>query len=157
MGGGDAVNFTDPFCLCPVCVLVSEACELGSGVYDVYQAATTLRDPNASNTEKTATVGLAAAGIFLPGGGYSAAGKVARNVDGGAATAELALKSGASWLGKGYREISPGVFRSANNKRQFRMTTSDLLDKKLGPHVHFEAIGKDGREILENSHVRIRP
>lgn len=37
------------------------------------------------------------------------------------------------------------------------MTTSDLLDKKQGPHIHFEAIGKDGREILENSHVRIRP
>ena len=65
------MNFTDPFCLCPVCVLVSEACELGSGVYDVYQAETTLRDPNASKMEKTVAVGLAAAGLFLPGGGYT--------------------------------------------------------------------------------------
>ena len=36
-----------------------------------------------------------------------------------------------------------------------RMTTSDLLDATQGPHVHYEAIGPDGRIIIENSHVQI--
>lgn len=64
---GDPVNFSDPFGLCPVCLIAWGAWELGSGVYDVYQAATTLSDPYASNMEKTATVGLAAAGISCQG------------------------------------------------------------------------------------------
>jgi hypothetical protein len=49
------------------------------------------------------------------------------------------------------------VFRSADNLRQFRMTADDLLDTKIGQHVHFEAIGPNGRTIIENSHVLIRP
>ena len=32
---------------------------------------------------------------------------------------------------------------------------STLADPKLGPHVHFEAIGPDGHTIVENSHVLI--
>lgn len=35
------------------------------------------------------------------------------------------------------------------------MTTSDLTDKKRGMHVHFESVGPDGREIEENSDIRV--
>ena len=77
------------------------------------------------------------------------------NIGGGATTAEQTLSQAQKWLGQGYKEIAPGVYRSADNTRQFRMTVSDLTDLKQGPHVHFEAIGPDGRTIIENSHVGI--
>jgi hypothetical protein len=77
------------------------------------------------------------------------------NVAGGALRAEEALTQAEKYLGPGYEEIAPGVYRSADNARQFRMTTSDLTDVKQGVHVHFESIGPDGRTITENSHVQI--
>jgi hypothetical protein len=77
------------------------------------------------------------------------------NVAGGATTAEIALTKAEEYLGAGYREISPGVYRSSDGLRQFRMTTSDLTDPVQGPHVHFEAIDPNGRTIIENSHVGI--
>jgi hypothetical protein len=77
------------------------------------------------------------------------------NVGGGFTTAEEALSAAEDWLGPGYDEIAPGVYRSADGTTQFRMTTSDLTDPVQGPHVHFEAIGPDGRTIIENSHVGI--
>lgn len=73
------------------------------------------------------------------------------NVNSGTATVSDALSAAKRYLGEGYNEIAPGVFRSADNLRQFRMTTSDLLDAQ--PHVHFESIGPDGGTILENGHV----
>jgi hypothetical protein len=87
-------------------------------------------------------------GIVFPVGGMG-------NVGGGALKAEQALVQGEKWVGQGYKEIAPGVYRSADGLRQFRMTTSDLLDPRQGPHVHFESIGPDGRTIIENSHVKI--
>ncbi|MBI1877523.1 MAG: hypothetical protein HYR94_04710 [Chloroflexi bacterium] len=78
-----------------------------------------------------------------------------RNVSGGSMTSAEALEAGANWLGIGYREIAPGVYRSADGKRQFRITTSDLTDPRQGSHAHFESIGSDGRTIIENSHVQI--
>lgn len=84
-----------------------------------------------------------------------AAGTV--NVLSGELSAEAALMNAEEWLGPGYTEIAPGVYRSANNLRQFRMTTSDLTDPAQGPHVHFESIAPDGRTILENGHVKVKP
>ena len=71
---GDPVNNSDPFGLCPMCIIGAAWAlyELGSTAYDVYQAAKTLRDPNASRVEKTAMVAAAAYGIFGPGGGGTA-------------------------------------------------------------------------------------
>jgi hypothetical protein len=77
------------------------------------------------------------------------------NIGGGATAAENALTQAQKYLGEGYKEIAPGVYRSADGARQFRMTASDLLDRAQGPHVHFESIGPDGRTITENSHVTI--
>lgn len=90
-----------------------------------------------------------------PGAAPKVSTKGYGNVGGGATTAENALTQAEKYLGPGYKEISPGVYRSADGTRQFRMTNSDLLDPRQGPHVHFEAIGPDGRTIVENSHVTI--
>jgi RHS repeat-associated protein len=104
--------------------------------------------------------GLSAAGA-IPFVGWGATGGklggklLKNNVDGGAATVDQALRNAENWLGEGYREISEGVYRSADDARQFRMTDNDLTDPVQGPHVHFEAIGPNGRTIIENSHVRL--
>ena len=78
---------------------------------------------------------------------------------GGPIDGNQVLTTAEQWLGAGYREIAPGVFRSADNARQFRMTESDLLGNhgNIGPHVHYESIGPDGRTITENSHVAACP
>jgi RHS repeat-associated protein len=73
------------------------------------------------------------------------------NLHGGSAEVSRVLDDASEWLGPGYTEIAPGVFRSADGARQFRMTTSDLTSSM--PHVQFESIGPDGRWIIENSHV----
>jgi len=77
------------------------------------------------------------------------------NVGGGKLTVEKALGLAEKWLGPGYKEIAEGVYRSADNLRQFRMTTDDLLDPRQGSHVHFESIDANGRDIVENSHVEL--
>jgi len=81
------------------------------------------------------------------------------NIAGGETVAGTALTQAEKWLGPGYKEIAPGVYRSADGTRQFRMTTSDLMGShgNIGSHVHFETIGPDGRTITENSHVAIKP
>lgn len=38
-------------------------------------------------------------------------------------------------------------------KAQRKHTDEEILN----PHVNFETIGADGREILENSHVTVKP
>jgi hypothetical protein len=65
------------------------------------------------------------------------------------------LTSAERYLKNGYNEIAPGVFRSVDGERQFRMTNSDLMGKhgKIGPHVHFEKLDSQTREVLKNIHV----
>lgn len=47
----------------------------------------------------------------------------------GTVDASVALNLGLRWLGKGYTEVAPGVYRSADGLRQFRMTASDLMGR----------------------------
>lgn len=69
-----------------------------------------------------------------------------------AATVHGILTGAERWLRPGYRELAPGVFRSADGARQFRMTDADILDPRM-PHVNMEAFAPDGRR--ENLHVRL--
>ena len=108
--------------------------------------------PDSTAYEIGSGVGLAA-GVLLPGPRIRGFG----NIGGGSTSASRALTQAENYLGPGYREIAPGVFRSADDTRQFRMTIDDLTDPRQGTHVHFEAIGSDGRVIIENSHVYIIP
>jgi hypothetical protein len=120
-----------------------------SGVNDLFRGGQALSDGKVAS-------GLFLIGTSLPGGGK--AGKVLGGfggIAGGVAKVDDALAGAVKWLGDGYKEVAPGVFRSADDARQFRMTVSDLTDKKKGTHVHFESIGPDGRDIVENSHVRV--
>ncbi|MBL7914759.1 MAG: hypothetical protein JNL49_06900 [Bacteroidia bacterium] len=74
-----------------------------------------------------------------------------------ARTAERGLEIGERFLGPGYKEIAPGVFRSTNELKQFRMTDSDILGKKgkIGPHFHFEFLDDYGN-YLKNYHMPIK-
>ncbi len=72
--------------------------------------------------------------------------------------ARVVLDSATRWLGSGYREIAPGVYRSADGLRQFRMTASDLTPThgNIGSHAHFESLDASG-DVLENLHVPLTP
>ena len=113
-----------------------------------------LCDPSAANAGWLGADALGLAVPFVPGTGVVRA--AARKVDGGSASASTVFRAAEKWLGTGYREIVPGVFRSSDGSRQFRMTTSDVVARS-GPHAHLESIAPDGRRIVENSHVRLRP
>jgi hypothetical protein len=108
---------------------------------------------------------LPSASPEAPGGARAAAQQAPTIVKGlgnithaGALKPDVALSAAQRWLGAGYKEIAPGVYRSADGLRQFRMTTSDLADAhgKLGPHIHFEALDAKG-VVLENLHVPLLP
>jgi len=68
------------------------------------------------------------------------------------------LGSAVKWLDAGYKEIAPGVYRSADGLRQFRMTASDIAGAhgSIGPHVHFEALDASGN-VVENLHLPVAP
>lgn len=76
-------------------------------------------------------------------------------------TVEEALTTGQKWLGPGYKELGQpgsGVYRSADELRQFRMTDADIAGihggkpVKIGPHVHFEKFNSAG-DKLKNIHT----
>jgi len=70
---------------------------------------------------------------------------------------DTALWSGIEWLGNGYLQIAPGVYRSADGSRQFRFTNADITGAHgdIGPHVHFESLDANGN-VTENNHVPVR-
>jgi RHS repeat-associated protein len=166
---GDPVNFSDPFGLCPPENDDYSDCTAGQrlrlfGRNFLAGLGAMPGDPDTgpgwlAGARVGVLLGGLGKGVGLAARDASGVARVARglgDIGGGAATAEEALTAATKWLGEGYREVAPGVFRSADNARQFRMTTSDLLDAKIGPHVHFEAIAPNGRTIIENSHVLLR-
>jgi hypothetical protein len=82
-------------------------------------------------------------------------------VDGMKVTTNQALDMTTEFLGNGYKEISPGVFRSNDGLRQVRMTTNDLTDP-VGAHINFETgvtkttfTGRESFERITNTHVFI--
>jgi hypothetical protein len=91
----------------------------------------------------------------VPYGKLGRLAKIAtRNIQGGKTTARAVLKGAERWLGPGYKEVAPGVYRSADGSRQFRMTLDDLTDPR-GGHVHFESVAPDGRQFIENAHIQL--
>ena len=69
------IRFSDPDGRTPIIPLLIAAYEIGSSIYDAYQAYKTVNDPNASKAEKAVAVAGAMSGLILPGGGYGTAGK----------------------------------------------------------------------------------
>lgn len=75
-------------------------------------------------------------------------------------TAEKVLELAERILGKGYKEIDKGVFRSANGLKQFRMTASDLAGKGMNgvSHVHIEVYESTNlAKPIKNYHIPITP
>ena len=76
-------------------------------------------------------------------------------------TSSKALELGQNFLGKGYREVSPERYVSADGKRVFRMGDNDILGKHGGgPHVNLEILkpnpNKPGKMMVEqNYHIFI--
>jgi RHS repeat-associated protein len=162
---GNPILLTDPTGTCvPFCIVLAiVVVKVGLSIFDAISTAQTLQDPEASDFEKGAMLGLFAVGLASQGGEATAgrlgikaakaalkaaASKGERTV--GRAGVDAALDAGERWLGVGYSEIDKGVFRSADGLRQFRITTSDWLK---GPHVHFESIADNGRTIVENARL----
>lgn len=102
---GDPVNFSDPFGLCPVC-LVWAGVEAGFSLYDLYdlgKTAVNYSRGRASKLELSVTAAGAGIGFFTAGGGL---GKASR----------LALRSADSWgnaatLGRHFRDHGAALER----------------------------------------------
>jgi RHS repeat-associated protein len=151
---GDPVNYGDPFGTFPWPLLLA-LFEAGSTASDVWQLVSTLLDGEASGSDRNLAVAAVFLGAVAPGPGSAyvkgvrEAGKRLARWD-GVMTSDEALGFAERWLGKGYKELDNGVFRSADDLRQFRMTINDLLDPR-GMHVNVEAFGPGGTRLW-NAH-----
>jgi RHS repeat-associated protein len=85
-------------------------------------------------------------------------GRGAVNVTSGGRTVDEALTMGQRFVGEGAQEVGPGVFRSADETRQFRMTDADITGRhgKIGPHVHFEKFDPLTGEKIKNIHTPLK-
>ena len=83
--------------------------------------------------------------------------------DGAKLPTDKALGAAIEHLGPGYKEIAPGVFKSADGNRMIRMTESDLAksgNHAGAPHLNFETgrtvVKPNGKEQFisqENKHI----
>lgn len=69
------ILYNDPDGRLPIIPIIWAAYEVGSAIYDGYQAYKTVSDKNASSGEKAAAVGGVILSAVLPGGGYGTAVK----------------------------------------------------------------------------------
>ncbi len=65
------------------------------------------------------------------------------------------LNCAEKYLGKGYKEVSPGRYLSKDGLRQVRYGAHETTGKIH--HAHFEAYDKVGGTVVENSRVIINP
>ncbi|HEX2058445.1 MAG TPA: RHS repeat-associated core domain-containing protein [Actinomycetota bacterium] len=165
----DPVNLVDPsgeFAFIPILLGAWAVIEIGLSIADALSTASTLADPCASGTEKLLSGGLFVLGIFAPGGGGSTAAKFGDDVikygdelfDGARMGTDDALRAAEDWLGPGYREVEPGVFRSADGTKQVRMKDGDIQgDHAGGPHMNFDTLtpkgSRPGRNKNKTMHI----
>ena len=94
-----------------------------------------------------------------------AAGKLPQLINGMKVAENQVLDLAENFLGQGYKEVAPGVFRSGDGLRQVRMTNSDLapVNNHAGAaHLNFETgtlttkpNGKVSFDVTDNIHVFI--
>jgi RHS repeat-associated protein len=97
----------------PVLLAAWAVYEVGSAVYDGYNAYKTLRDPNATKAQKTIAVAGFGASIIAPGGGYGTAGRL------GAEVVEEGLEQGAKLGVRQATATTARVATSAFSKLQY--------------------------------------
>lgn len=146
-------KYTDPDGNLPILLLVVyayTAFEIGSTAYDVYDTATTLADPNASNVEKGISVGGLAAGIYLPGPGtlYKHTAKMAE-----AQAARDTLAETASKLSNSKR---PATVTAGYNIKTGEVTAKACGGGKCAEDHVVEALGGNKEDVRFTEAVRPR-
>ena len=117
------------------------AIEVGLSLYDAYDTVSTIIDPCTSSGEKWVAGGLAVAGVFLPGGGYSAADDIARGVAKGAANPKV--KAAAARGREAHKEFANKV----KAKNGWQSEPQNLIDPVTGKKVIPDAVTPSGRPL----------
>lgn len=111
---------------------------------------------NPGHSERVFNLEVGGAHTFRVGiAGVLVHNKCPIDVTSGGRTVDEALAAGQRFVGEGAEELAPGVFRSVDGTRQFRMTNADISGKhgKIGPHVHFEKFDAVTGEKTKNIHT----
>lgn len=117
---GNPIKYIDPDgkeAVIPPLVVVGiiwAGVEIALSAYDTYDVATTLADPNASAGKKATSVGLYAAGLFLPGGGYTAVDDIIEGVAKYSDEALNAVKGGDDFYARA--DEAGALIKDINNK-----------------------------------------
>ena len=144
--------------LIPVAIAVWGLAEVLLSAYDVYDAASTVLDPDATAGQKVFSVGAAAAGLVLPGGGYSAVDDIAEA--GATVVRSVGKKPDDNVVREGIYEFTndtgvPYVGQSGNIDRRLaeHVRTGNL---KPGQEVTITEIkgGRTAREIAEHNRIQ---
>jgi RHS repeat-associated protein len=108
-------KFNDPTGHCPLCLVVAE---IAGTVADVAATVQTLRDPNASRTEKVATVVGTVAGIVAPGGGYGVGAKYVVKALKGKATKTVVNQGVQQTVDQGVKQTTKQTVKSSSKATQ---------------------------------------
>ncbi|MCF6283596.1 MAG: hypothetical protein L3K26_00165 [Candidatus Hydrogenedentes bacterium] len=73
-------------------------------------------------------------------------------------TTDQALNTGHRFVGDSPDHLAPGVYRSQDGTRQFRLTDSDIQGNhgQVGPHVHFEKFDPLTGDKTKNIHTPLK-
>ncbi|MBU0678144.1 MAG: RHS domain-containing protein [Verrucomicrobia bacterium] len=162
--GDDPLNWIDPLGLCAEEGTSGVDCFQGGldvvGVFDPFGVADGLNALIYLGRGQKGNAAISAVGLIPYLGDLGKAGKYgakAVNVTSKARSAERALEIGEKFVGKGYKEVAPGVYRSVDGSRQFRMTGRDLTPTHgdIGPHVHYQKFGPVTGAEIKNIHTPI--
>ena len=144
--------------LIPVAIAVWGLAEVLLSAYDVYDAASTVLDPDVTAGQKVFSVSAAAAGLVLPGGGYSAVDDIAEA--GATVVRSVGKKTDDNVVREGIYEFTddtgvPYVGQSGNIDRRLaeHVRTGNL---KPGQEVTITEVkgGQTAREIAEHNRIQ---
>jgi RHS repeat-associated protein len=130
-GYNNPYKYNDPDGHCPKCIVA----EIALTVWDVVETVRTLRDPQASRTEKVVTVAGTVAGISLPGGGYGVGAKYVVKALKGKATKEVAKKAddAAKAVDTNVRSTPPNPYgKKGGPKHQKKVNEAEKEVRKKG-------------------------
>ena len=147
---GDPINFSDPFGLIPVPLLILGGIalfEAASTAYDVYQAGKTLSDPNATTSDKAwASGGAIVGGLGLPGPG-SLYAKAGREV------ASRLIRDASNNPGN-WKTVGSFTEAATNKKAKGGVSIQTILENQAGDRVVRHTVrDKSGKEI--DDHYRL--
>jgi RHS repeat-associated protein len=154
------LRFIDPDGQLPIIPIIWAAYEIGSAIYDGYQAYQTVSDKNASTAEKTAAVGGVVLSAVLPGGGWGTAAKTTVKAVDKAIDAKSVVSKADDVV-----DISrKGSFHQAKKdsgipkSQQPNMLNGKQYDKVPMSDKNGKAIlGKDGKPVMTREYHYTKP